>query len=222
MMWGSAFASELDVGVGVGVGMDLVDPASGTHTRFGPGPVFSVPLRLEINSRVQARANVLFEMGVGTDRYTWTVGVAGEDVRLATDGHFALAALGGATLGTDVVLVDRSASQRPFSFYAGVGLGGAWVGTFHSFEQETVVLMDLEKNDLDNPKNLDPYSSQGVWLTEVRTGVQWGDAPRAFLECSLGGAWVGEALLRKTYADFDVTRSAYGWTPVRLVGGVWF
>jgi hypothetical protein len=82
--------------------------------------------------------------------------------------------------------------------------------------------MDPEKNDLDNPKNLDPYSSQGVWLTEVRTGVQWGDAPRVFLECSLGGAWVGEALLRKTYVDFDVKRSAYGWTPVRLVGGVWF
>ena len=106
--------------------------------------------------------------------------------------------------------------------YGGFGLGGAWVGTFHSFNQETVQLMDAETNDLENPNNLDPYSSQAVLLTELRAGVHWGDAPRAFVELSLGGAWVGEASLRKTYARYDVQRSAYGWTPVRLVGGVWF
>jgi hypothetical protein len=220
--FGSASAAELDVGVGVGAGMDLVDPASGTHTRFGPGPVIAVPVRFELSPRVHARANAVFEIGVGTDRYTWSVGVAGEDVRLATDGHFALASVGGATVGTDVVLLDGSASQRGLSMYAGVGLGGAWVGTFHSFDQDSVELMDQEKNDLNDPNNLDPYSSQGVWLTEVRAGVEWGETPRAYLELSFGGAWVAEASLRKTYDAYDVKRSAYGWTPVRLVGGVWF
>ena len=105
---GSASAAEVDVGAGLGVGMDLVDPASGTHTQFGPGPVIAVPVRVPLSPRVHARANAVLELGVGTDRYTWSVGVAGEDVRLATDGHFALVGVGGVSVGTDVMLLDAA------------------------------------------------------------------------------------------------------------------
>lgn len=221
LAFGSASAAEVDVGIGLGVGVDVVDPASGSHTRFGPSPTLVVPVRVALSDRVFARGSAVAEVASGTDRYTWTVGVAGEDVRIATDGHFAFAAVGGATVGPDIVLLQPRTGGAP-TLYAGVGLGGAWVGTFHSFSQETVQLMDQDANDLDNPNNIDPYSSQAVWLTDVRAGLGWGDALRTYVELSIGGAWVGEAKLRKTYAEYDVRRSPYGWTPIRLVGGIWF
>lgn len=211
-----------EVGVGVGVATDLGDPASADHTRFKPGPSLAVPVRWNLTEEsgdvlLRLRATGRAELAMGNDQLTWDVGVAGTTVRVSDDEHLAVLTHGGVIVGPEVVIPNGEVSP-----YFGAGLGLGWIGTYHSLSGDSAVLLDPEQNDLDNPNNLDPYTSQAVIQTEMVVGVDLATEQPLFLELSMGGAWVGERALKKSPERSAATRSAYGWNPVRLTAGVLF
>ena len=93
------------------------------RTRGWTSPTLVMFVRVALSDRVFPGGAVA-EVASGTDRYTWTVGVAGEDVRIATDGHFAFAAVGGATVGP----ASSSFSLGPAAAHAVCWCGAGWRG----------------------------------------------------------------------------------------------
>jgi hypothetical protein len=211
-----------EVGVGIGLVADLPDPASDSHTRFKPGPSLAVPVRWDLTKEggdvlLRLRATGRAEFAFGRDQLTWDVGVAGASVRVSDDDHLAVLTHGGLIVGPEIVVPLQEVQP-----YFGVGFGMGWVGTFHSLSGDTTVLLDPDQNDLDNPNNLDPYTSQAVVQTELTIGLDMDAGQPLFVELGIGGAWVGERSLRKSPERVDAMRSAYGWNPLRLTAGVLF
>ena len=66
----------------------------------------------------------------------------------------------GLTAGFDVVVPG----DLPVSPYVGA-VCGAWIANYHSLGGDTQVLLDPSQNDLDDPGNVDPYTTQVTWLT---------------------------------------------------------
>ena len=211
-----------EVGVGLGLAADLADPASGEHTRFKPGPTLVVPVRwnlMEEGDHVLLRLRVTgrADLAVGRDQLTWAVGVAGSSLRVSDEDHLAVLTHGGVLLGPEIVLPIQEI--KPY-FGAGAGIG--WVGTYHSLSGATAVLLDPEQNDLNNPNNIDPYTSQAVLQTELTIGLDIDAGQPLFCEVGIGGAWVGERSLKKSPDRVKAKRSAYGWNPLRFTFGVLF
>jgi hypothetical protein len=214
----AAMAGDLDIGVGAALSMDMPDPVSKSYAQFGPGPSVQVPIRYGLTSVARLRATVRADLGVGADRVTWGQWVDGSEQRFYDDDHFAMFLASGLTLGPEVSIPLGG----PIEPYFGAEGGIAWVGTYHSFGGVTRPLMDPKVNDLNSAGNVDPYTSQFAFLSEVHLGAMTTGAVGGWFELGYSMAFVGEADLSKTLQSFNARRSAYGWNAIRLGAGVNF
>ena len=214
----AAEPGEVRLGVEVGVQSDLSDKTSAEYAEFGLGPVLAIPLSVAITPYARLRTQLRAELGTGTDRVTWTVPVAGEDTPVYADGHWAMAGVGSGSVGLEVLLPLDSPVEVAF----GVETGVAWVGTYHSFSGRTAVLLDPGLNDLDDPDNVDPYTSQVVWRNAVDASVAIPVGERLHLSLRTGYAvaYVDSRPLQKSPAALDAQRAAYGWNPLSVTLGL--
>ena len=215
---GVSTAGDIELGVGAGVGIDLPDAVSKDHTSFGPGLGLAIPVKIGVTDyaslRITGRADVAF----GTDRVSWAVEVDGAPVRLYSDGHWAMLAGAALTAGPEVIFPVDGAI-RP---YLGAEAGPTWVATYHSFGETTQLLLDSPENDLTDPNNVDPFTSQLALLTDAHVGISTGDAVGLWSEVGYSVAWIPEAALNKSPAGLDARREAFGWNALRLGVGVRF
>lgn len=217
----AADAGDLSLGVGVALAIDLPDPASKGSARFVPGPSLWVPFRWTVVPLARARLDLRADLAPGgTDTVRWTEEVDGEPVEVHSTGHFAMFVAVGLSAGVDF-LIPVKGKVAP---YLGADLGVAWVGTFHSFEGATRPLLDPDQNDLDDPGNLDPYTTQWAPLTDLHGGV---DVPLSegvalWVETGYSVAFLNARDLRKTPPELDATRDPYGWNAFRIGTGVSF
>lgn len=208
--------TSLEIGMGLGASLDLPDRA-GDHTRLGPGVGLDVPVRWPLTSHAALRARARLDFGgIGTDRVSWALPVDGELVRFHAQGHWALLLAAGATVGPELT-VPLDAPVQP---YASVGMGVTWLGTYHSFGGDTAHLLDPARNDLDDPRNVDPYTSQVALLTEAGIGLRTAGPLRIWCEIGYSNAWVAARPLAKSPPDLHARREAYGWNAARLGAGV--
>ena len=216
----SSHAADMSFGVQLGGAIDLPDQTSGDHTQFGFGPALALTYRLHFADYARARFGVQSHLATGSDRVTWQVEVDGESVRLSDDEHFAMVVGVGVTAGFDV-MVPKDMAVTP---YFGGDVGVSWFGTYHSLGDDTQVLLDPEQNELDNPNNVDPYTSQLAWVTEVHVGLEKGFGDRVLLHFETGYqmAFLDTQPLKKVAEGYDAQREAYGWNAVRLGLGVGF
>jgi len=218
-----SFAAEpgdLSLGVGAALAIDLPDPASKGDAKFAPGPSLQVPFRWTVVPLARARLDLRVDLATGTDTVRWTETVDGEPVEVQSTGHFAMFVAVGLSAGVDF-LIPVKGKVAP---YLGADLGVAWVGTFHSFDGATQVLLDPEQNDLDDPNNIDPYTTQWAPLTDLHGGV---DVPLSagvalWVETGYSVAFLNARDLRKTPPELDATRDPYGWNAFRIGTGVSF
>ena len=208
------------MGVQVGGVYDFADQASGEHTNFGFGPTLALTYRLHFAEFARARFGLQSHLATGSDRVTWQVEVDGEPMRLHSDEHFAMVVGAGVTAGFDV-MVPKEMAITP---YFGGDVGVSWFGTYHSLGGETQVLLDPEQNDLDNPNNVDPYTSQFAWVTEFHFGLEkdFGDRVLVHFETGYQMAFLDSQPLKKASEGYDARREAYGWNALRLGLGVAF
>ncbi len=212
-----ALAAEVEVGVGAGLAKDLGDRVSRDYARFGLGPNLLVPVRVALSPHAAVRATARAELGVGSDRVTWVRDIDGRDVRVGSDDHWAMVAAGGLTVGPEL----RLPVDGPVAPVLGAEAGAAWIGTYHSFSGESAVILDPKQNDLDDPGNVDPFTTNLTVLSDVHAGVvSTGDGPGFWAEVGYAAAYVRGAGLRKSVGALDARREAYGWNPLRVAAGV--
>ncbi len=215
LLVGAADAADPTVGVGLGLVVDLPDAASANHTRFAPGPSLSIPVTLPLTSLVAMRISPRGEVAFGRDRVSWTQSIGGRQYTLVDDDHFSMTARAGVTLGPEVVLAETAISPSLFAT-----IGPSWVGTYHAFEGPTAGLLAPAENDLSDPGNVDPFTSQAALTTEAGLGLRGQGSVGWWAEVGYGSTWVGERALRKSVKSLEAHRAAYGWNPLRLGVGV--
>lgn len=216
----SSHATDMSIGVQLGGVLDFTDRASAEHTQFGFGPALALTYRLRFSEYARARFGVQSHLATGSDRVSWEVEVDGEPVRLHDDEHFAMVVGLGVTAGFDV-MVPKDMVVTP---YFGGDVGVSWFGTYHSLGGNTQVLLDPGQNELDNPNNVDPYTSQFAWVTEFHVGLEkgFGDRVLVHLETGYQMAFLDAQPLKKASEGYDAQREAYGWNALRLGLGVGF
>ncbi len=196
--------------------MDLPDKISKDYARFGPGPSLQIPIRYALAPSARLRATVRADFGAGKDRVTWGESIDGAEQRFFDDDHFAMFLATGLTVGPEIVIPMRGAVAPYFAAEA----GGAWVGTYHSLDGVTQRIMDPAENDLKDAGNIDPYTSQVAFLSDVHVGGMTTGDIGAWFELGYSMAFVGESDLTKTIAIYNARRSAYGWNAARIGAGV--
>jgi len=206
------------VGVEIGASWDLPGSQSTQAAVFSPGPTIAIPLRVALTDQTRLRLAVRGDTATGRDRVTWASPAPGPTVTLYDDDHFAMPVLGTALVGLEVVLP----LDTPLEVTLGVDTGVAWVGTFHSLGGATRPLLDPAQNDLQDPNNIDPYTTQLAWMNGVDVGlaVPFGDGLHLTVRTGYSGAFLNARTLQKTPAALDAQRAAYGFNPVRLAVGV--
>ena len=214
----AARAADTSVGVELGLAMDLGDRVSGEYAQFGPGPALRIPVYVALGEAARVRVIGSATLGFGSDRVTWGQYIDGDEVRFYSDEHWAMAAVGALTAGMDAT----APWDKALTPYAGVDLGVAWVGTYHSFGEETQLLLDPEQNDLASGSNVDPYTTQATFLTDLHAGVSYDLSDKLALHAETGYsvAFLKAEELRKSPAELSARREAYGWNPVRLGVGL--
>lgn len=221
---GVAWAGDVALGASLGVSYDLPDRVSGGQTRFGPGPTLSIPVRYRLAEGAFLKATVRADVGSGTDRVSWAGDLAGDPVRLATHGHWGLLTAASFTIGGEARVPDLLPVEPLF----GVELGGAWVGTWHSFGPpdgegtDTTFLLDPAQNDLQDPNNRDPYATAWTAVADVRLGtaVPVSEPVEVVIEIGYTLAYLKDAPLQKSPPALDARRDAFGWNTIRLQAGV--
>ena len=216
----AVLASDASIGVDAGVAIDCADRVSGDYAGFKPGPTLGIGFRYQLTSLTRARATLRGAFEQGTDRITWNRTIDGEEVRFYDDDHFTMLVGVGLTAGLDVMVPG----DLPVTPYLGGSVGGVWVGTYHSLGGDTQILLDPTQNDLDSESNIDPYTSQMAFISELRLGVQreFGDTVALWFETGYSVAFLGARPLKKTPVELDARREPYGWNSIRLGLGVSF
>ena len=216
----TAFAGDAQVGLMLEPGIDLPDPASADHTRFGLIPAVSVPVEINLTDTVALRINPRLSFASGKDRLNWEVPIDGESVQFYSVDQRAFLAASSLIVGP-IVSVPL---EESLALYFGAGVGLSWVGTYHSLTAGSQVLFDLDANDVANPGNIDPFTSQIAVGTDLCTGVALAlDENLSFkFELGYAAAYVGERELIKSPSGIGATRSAYGWNPIRAGVGLQF
>lgn len=216
----TAFAGDLHIGLMLEPGVDLPDPAAAEHTAFGLIPALSVPFEISLTDRVDLRLNPRLSFASGRDRLNWEVPIDGERVQFYSVDQRAFMAASSFTVGP----VVKVPLEESLHLYFGAAVGLSWVGTYHSLKETSQVLFDLDDNDLANPGNIDPFTSQLTVGTDLCSGVVLALDEQLSLKFELGyaAAYVGEKELIKSPSDLNATRSAYGWNPIRAGVGLQF
>ena len=163
---GTANAGDLDIGVGAALAMDLPDRISKDYAHFGPGPSVQVPIRYALAPSARLRATVRADLGTGEDRVTWGQSIDGAEQRFFDDEHFAMFIAAGLTAGPEITIP----LDGPIAPYFGAEAGAVWIGTYHSLNGVTQQFMDPTENDLKSTGNIDPYTSQVAFLSDVHVG----------------------------------------------------
>lgn len=208
-----AETGDVSIGIGAAVGMDLPDPVSREYARFGPGAGLQVPVRWSVAPNANVRFNGRADFGgVGTDRVTWAQHIDGETVRFYAQDHWAMMLAGALTAGPELVFPVGSGLAP----YLGAAAGVSWVGTYHALGEESLVMFDPAQNDLGDPKNVDPYTSQAAFITDLTLGAMTRGTTSFWFEAGYSNAWVGARTLQKTIPELDARREAYGWNAARL------
>ena len=213
-----ASGAESSIGVGLALSSDLPDPVSGDYARFGPGPSLQIPVRVGLAPAANVRATVRADLGTGSDRVTWEQSAGGETHRFYDDDHFAALVAAGATVGPELVFPTSGAVKPTL----GAEVGVAWVGTYHALSGPTAILVDPSQNDVNSEGNIDPYSSQAVFLTDVHGGILTEGTVGFFAELGYSMAYLGASELKKTPPALKAQREAYGWNAARVGVGVLF
>ena len=215
---GSANAADIDIGVGAALAMDLPDKVSSEYARFGPGPSFQIPIRIGLAPSARLRTTVRADLGVGSDRVTWGESIDGEEQRFFDDDHFAMFLATGITAGPEIVIPLNAAIEPYFGAEAGV----AWIGTYHSLSGPSQRFMDPKENELGDPGNVDPYTSQLAFLSDVNVGGMTTGDIGAWFELGYSISFVAESALTKSIGSYNARRAAYGWNAARIGAGVNF
>lgn len=209
---------DVRLGVEFGIQADQGDRVSGDYAQFGAGPVLAVPFTVALTPGTRLRTVLRAETATGTDRVTWNAPVNGSSTALYADGHWAMAAVGSGSVGLEVLLPIRSSVEVSFGLDTGIG----WVGTYHSFSDQTRPLLDEDLNDLEDPNNVDPYTSQVVWRNSVDAAVAIpvGERLHLTLRAGYAVAFVDMRPLQKAPEALDAQRAAYGWNPLSATLGL--
>lgn len=226
----AADVGDISIGVGAGVAFDLPDRASTlqagdpvrtVRTGFGPGPLLRIPFRWQVAPLARVRVDADLSLATGQDVVTWTQQIDGEPVDFFDADHFTMALSAGLSVGADLFVPVGDALIAP---YLGADLGGGWMGVYHSFGGRTQVLLDPEQNDLENPNNVDPYTSQAVFLSELHAGaeVAAGTGLAVWLEAGYSVAFVPARDLKKTPTGLNARREPFGYNAVRIAVGLNF
>ena len=133
------------------------------------------------------------------------------------DDHFALLAGVGAALGVEVAL-----SEQALVPYVTASAGPSWIANYHSLGGVTAPLLDPSQNDLKDPGNIDPSTSQLVLAYEAGVGLRREGVVAPWVELAWANSYVPEARLRRTPRSADAVRAAWGWNVVRAAAGVAF
>ena len=128
------------------------------------------------------------------------------------------------TVGAEARVPDEDLPVVPL---AGFGVGGAWVGTWHSFGvaesgADTTLLLDPAENDLSDPNNIDPYATNLALLVDVYGGaaIPLTDSLDGVVEIGYSVAFLPGEELQKATPGLDAQRDAFGWNALRLQAGV--
>lgn len=226
LLSGVAHGADVSVGAQAGVTIDMPDRVSGGSTSFGVGPSLSIPVRVELAPAAYFRVALRADMGTGHDRVSWAAKVGQDDVRIASDDHWAMLTAGSLTAGLEGRVSDEWAVQP----LGGVGIGVAWVGTWHSFGPseggvDTTFLLDpAQGHDLDDPNNRDPYATAFTPMADVHIGaaVPLSDALEGVLEIGYSVAFLTDTELATAPPGLDVRRDAFGWNALRVQAGASF
>ncbi|MBT3223999.1 MAG: hypothetical protein HN348_33440 [Proteobacteria bacterium] len=217
----TAWSGNFSLGVLGAVSGDLPDPVSKEYANFGPGPSLQIPLRYSLSEMISIRQTTRLDLALGHDRVSWLEQVDGEEYRFYDDEHRAFLVAAAFTIGPEVFIPVKGV----FSPYLGIEGGVAWVGTYHALGGEyenTQILLDPDSNELGNPRNIDPYTTQGAFLTDFHLGgrVQLNEKLALFVEAGYSMAFLVARSLKKAPAELDARREAYGWNAMRGGFGV--
>ncbi len=219
-----AAAGTNSFGIGLGFAADLPDAAKG-NTSFG-GATLSLPVRIGVSSGARIRIEPRADIGFGSNFVSWQGPGAwqGEPYRFSSEEHWAMLTSGQLLVGAEADAPINS-DVKP---YFGAALGLAWVGTWHSFGDETgtgVLLSDYTEEERANSGTIEPNTQDIVPITDLEAGVRMplGSSGTA-LDLGLGYsfAFLGEKRLSRTPDALDATRGAYGWNAIRVGVGVQF
>lgn len=205
-----------EVGVGLDLGVDLPDGVdSGSNVHFGPGGGLRLPLRLDLADGLAVRATGQLFVAGGQDRVEWREG----DQLVYSDDHWSMLTATHLLVGPEI-----KAPVVPIDLRAGVDLGLAWVQNWHSFGGATGSLLDPAQNDLDNPNNIDPYSSQLRPAAGLHVGLHVPTALPLALDVEAGYvvSFLSSAALRKAGPELVAVRAPYGLNPLRIGVAVTF
>lgn len=215
----TALAADVSVGAALGTTIDLPDATSADHTAFGPGGSLLIPVRVELVPGAFVRAALRADVATGSDRVSWAATRGADSVRIAADDHWAMLTAGSLILG----LEGRVPEDWPIIPMVGAGLGGAFVGTWHSFGRaeggaDTSFLLDPEQHDLQDPNNRDPYATSFTPIVDMYLGavVPVGDALEIPIEVGYSVAFIPAATLQTAPPDIDAQRDAFGWNALRI------
>lgn len=220
----AAQAGTTSFGVGLGFMADLPDAAKG-NTNFG-GPTLSLPLRIGVSSAARIRIEPRADIGMGSNFVSWAgPGMwEGEPYRLSSEEHWAMLTSAQLLVGVEADAPINS-EVKP---YFGGAIGLAWVGTWHSFGDESntgILLSDYSEEERSNSSTIEPNTQDLVPITDLEAGVRMplGDSGMK-LDLGLGYsfAFLGEKRLSRTPDELDATRGAYGWNAIRVGAGIEF
>jgi hypothetical protein len=205
-----------ELGVGLDAGLDLPDGVeSGSRVRFGPGVGLRVPVRLSLTDSVAFRATAQALVAGGQDRVEWM----DEGTLVYSDDHWSMLTATHLLVGPEIRLPGMGVSPR-----AGVDVGMVWAQNWHSFGGVTGELLDPAQNDLDDPGNIDPYTSQLRPAAGLHVGLGIPTAlPFALdLEAGYVVSFLSSAALRKAGPELVAVRAPYGLNPLRVGAAVTF
>jgi hypothetical protein len=194
-------------GIGISARTDLDDSSSGdAHLRLRPGPSIRVPLRWGLGHGVYVRSTVDLGVNPAQDRVEWKR--LNGALTVYSDEHWTLFSSASLTGGPELALVESEKARVLW----GVSVGFLSAQMWHSFDSRALDLFDLDKNDLSNSMNIDPYTNQIAALVGTHGNFTvWRAAELAIeLEVGYNVSFLREVSLRKAEEEVEAVRSAMG------------
>jgi hypothetical protein len=208
-----ARAGAVESGVGIAIRTDLDDSSSGdAHLRFRPGPAIRVPLRWDIGNGVFVRSALEIGANPGQDRVEWKRFMG--EITVYSDDHWTFLSSASLVLGPELSMLQTDKLRMLWGVSGGLVSAQMW----HSFDSRAVDIFDLEKNDLSDPRNIDPYSNQLTALVGTHANFSIWTRPELAIELEVGYnvCLLREVALQKAEDEVEAVRSAMGLNFFRL------